>query len=351
MQLILMLLLFSNQVFAGESFSEYKNTEAMGRGNSTISWSNSKITNVFYNPSFLSDDNSFSFEVLDTTIDLSNNSIGLISHIPQVKNGETYSALHSYFGNSFAVQGYSSPVVSYKGFTLIPLFASGLGSATIRNPVFSSADAFYYKDFGTALGKGITINKNLSLGVSAMFYKRSAELDSASLVNLLRLPKPTERSGQTFAFNAGLNYNFKNDSNTIIGFNWLNIGSPVLWQNRFGTEDEVLVSSLREQMGLGVSTRFFPVPYFEKKIKWSVEFRNFTDPNLSFIEKITLGLQYDLASWFHISCGVYDKAPTFGLDISSRLITLNLSTYGEDSGIGYESINRHYSIGLKFGFE
>ena len=337
--------------FAGENIPEYKNTDAMGRGNSTISWSNSSVTNVFYNPSFLSEKDDLSFELIDTTIDVSKNSINLISHLPHLDKGAAYPELHPYFGQSYAAQGFGSPVISFKGFTLMPVFASVAGSAAITNPVFSSADVFYYQDYGSALAKGISVTDNLSLGLSSVFYKRKAELYSASAVNLLQRASIQERKGQTLSFNAGANYNFKDKDETVLGVNWMNIGSPKLWQNQSLIADEDMISSLHEQVGFGVSSKFFPVPYFEKKIKWSIEFRNLIDFNEGVSRQVSLGLEYAVFSWLNFTGGLYQSSPTFGLELSSRFISLALSTYGENSGVGYDSVNRHYIVGLKFGFD
>jgi hypothetical protein len=339
--IIACLLFFCVKAIAAENVVDYKSPEAMGRGDSVISWSNNNLTNLFENPSF---------DIINVGIDLSNNAVPLISHIPNVKNGDVYQELSPYFGNSYNAQGFAAPVISYKGFTLVPAFYSGLGSATIRNPVFSNADAYYYYDVGAALGKAIHVTDSLSVGASIVYSKRTAELDSANLINLFRLPQPTNVSGESLSFNLGANYQMKDPYETTFGVSWVNIGSPQYWQST-SVMDEDSISDLYEEIGFGVSSHFFPVLYFSDKVKWSIEVHNISDSRYSAVQKLTAGLQYSLLSWLKLDAGLYDESPSCGVEIQTRIISVDFSSYEEDSGLGYGAKNRHFNFGFKLGFE
>lgn len=352
MQLILIscLMFVSGLSFAGENIVGHKSPEALGRGNSMISWSNSNSTNIFQNPAFLSESQKFSFDLIDLTLDFSQNLIPLLSNIPQKNNEQIYNQIKPYFGNSYSAQGFLSPVVSYKGFSLIPLFVSGMGSATIRNPVFSNADAFYYYDIGTSFAKGFSVNDKLSFGISSVFTQRKGVLESANLNNGLKLPLADKREGNSISFNFGTTYQFKDKSETVAGFSWTNIGSPHFWNNTSGRIAEDSISKLYEEIGFGFSTLFFPINYFSKKVKWAMEVHNLFDSNYDTVDKLSFGTQYDMLSWLNIKGGIYESSPTYGISLDTRIATLDLSSYKENSRTGYQSKNRHYLLGFKLGF-
>jgi hypothetical protein len=120
--IIACLLFFCVKAIAAENVVDYKSPEAMGRGDSVISWSNNNLTNLFENPSFLSDSQNLSFDIINVGIDLSNNAVPLISHIPNVKNGDVYQELSPYFGNSYNAQGSPHQLLAIKGLRLFQLF-------------------------------------------------------------------------------------------------------------------------------------------------------------------------------------------------------------------------------------
>jgi hypothetical protein len=349
MRLIALFFLLATNCFARERITEFKSPEALGRGNVTASWSNSLLTNLFYNPSFLSNQQDFSFQLVHLVSDFSDNSFSLLKKFPEVQSGDSYGSLKSYFGNSYQVQSFGSPVFSYKGFALIPVFINWLGSATVRNPVFSSANAFYYYDVGSAIGKGLDLNENLSIGFSILYIKRKAILDSASLDNVLKLPKPKEERGKTISFNAGFNYKIKDESNTTIGLSLLNIGSPRFWSISGKDPNTETVSKLNESLNLGISSYFFPLSYFEKKVKWAIEINGLATNIDNYFKKVNIGIKYSPYSWVAFDSGIYQQSPTFGIEFFNKIIALDLSTYLEPTDIGYQTKNRHYIFGLRLG--
>jgi hypothetical protein len=344
------LLLLCSQAFAGEKVTEFQDAASMGRGDTTTSWSNSPSVDVFYNPSFANDRQEFSFSLIDLSADAGQKTIGVISHIPSFNQGSLYPEVLPYFGNSYQAQGLVSPTFSYKGFVFIPFFTAGLASATVSDPVFSNADAYYYYDYGTALAKGVSITDKFSIGASAILYHRHGAMESADLSNVLKHPAEDDEYGKALSLNLGANYKLHDSYDTTFGLDLRNIGSPSFWTPSGNNPEESKISSLYQELDFGFSSRFFPVPYFDKRIKWALEFHNITDDNYSFLNKASLGLQYDVFSWLNLKGGVYETYGTYGIGIKTGIVSLDLSSYGENSGIGYDTQNRHYDVGLKLGF-
>ena len=348
-KLIAFILFFiSFSAFAGEIVTEYKDPASMGRGDTTTSWSDSSVVSTFYNPSFLSDKQDFSIELINPVIDLSKNSIGVIQHPPSLQNGNLSNTVSPFYGNTYAGQAFASPEITYKGFTLIPVFATGGGQVSVNNPVFPSANGLYYYDWGTSLAKGIQIDDHLSIGASAILYHRHAALGQVSLINVLQSPIEYQESGTALSANLGANYKLKDQYDTTFAADFRNIGSPSFWNTPTGVTGENEVSNLYQEIDLGVSSRFFPVPYFDQKMKWAFELHNLSDSRYQVADKISAGLQYNPVSWFNLKCGIYEASPTAGIGLETRYFSVDVSTYSENNTDNGQE--QHVMLGLRIGY-
>jgi hypothetical protein len=349
---LILLMLISSNAFAEEAVSEYRNAAAMGHGDTTASWSDSDDVSIFDNPSFLSERNKFSIELINPTLNISTNAIDLIkSHPTSIQNGNIYNQVSPYFGNSYMAQAQASPTITYQGFSFIPFFASGLGEVNVDNPVFSSASGSYYYDKGTALAKGYQVNQDLSFGASAVYYERHAATEEVTLINVLKPLAPYNLTGHALSLGLGANYKLDHNTDTTIGVDVKNIGSPSFWNNvPVSNSTNTQISQLNQEFDFGLSSRFLPTSYFKDKFKFAFEYHQIDGIDQSFADKLSIGIQYDLFSWLNFKTGIYEENLTAGLGVKTSLFAFDVSTYQENSNLGYDESVQHLMVGLRLGF-
>jgi hypothetical protein len=351
-KILIIFLIFSSNSFADEVISEYRNAASMGRGDTTASWSESDDVSIFNNPSFLSDRNKFSIELLNPTFNLSTNSISVIkSHPTSLQNGNINNEVSPYFGNEYMGQAGASPTITYQGFSIIPFFASGFGEVNVQNPVFPTASGSYYYDTGAAIAKGFKIGDNLSVGASAAYYERHGATEDLTIINVLKPLAPYDLEGHAVSVGVGANYLIDSRTKTLLGIDLKNIGSPTFWTNpTASTSSDPQISQLNQEIDIGVSSQYMPISYFRDSFKFAFEYHQIANIDQNFIDKLSFGTQYDLLSWFNLKAGVYEHNLTAGAGIKTSLFAFDVSTYQENIGIGYDQSIQHVMVGLRLGF-
>lgn len=341
----------------------YKDTRIMGMGGANIAVGG-EASSLFYNPAGLSAmkyAEGFEIELLNISASFSENTLDLVSDIDGAATDvEMLDVLEAYQGanNHITINDFSS--VSYRGQNIAwgvgVIAGSQLNFQTHGGGAGGLLELNGYALTGLVGGVSYDLNSNLSLGFGFKSLNGAGADIALSVGDLLGDlnfdDQLTDFSSSGVDF--GAMYNLK-DILPFGGYWQPMVGLSIM---DLGDTELGAYATIPQTINLGFSVK----PDFAFLSDWTLAFDYIdvtnaldTDYDADFGKKFRVGAQVSLLnnSWMQLTgkMGVYNTAPTYGIEARLAFLTLNLASYVEEVGAyAGQNIDRRTTVSAVIGW-
>lgn len=330
----------------------YLDSRWAGRGNTGVA-SVSDASALFYNPSGLAFNRFVRLSMLNPSLSANQNVLTTAETLQDVKDSnESISEKFSPFlGKPMDLRVNVFPSISMPFFSA-GVYSSALTAVEYRNPVDPRLDFAYRNDFGLVGGGAIQPIKNLAVGMSLRYVKRSSVEDTISggllLGSLEDLATNLQRSGEAFALNVGTQYRM-----LLSDWQYLSFGLAVedfgqtQYRNRTGSKPAPRSQGQMINLGLNYGLETALVDF-----QVMGDYRGFNNDQITKSKKVFMGAELSILK-FDLRGGIAQGYWTAG--VSMRLLPFldfDLSSYGEELGYSAgQKENRVWVFALRSGLE